>query len=59
METTMSSLIQFAALQTTGPQTPSNDPPAALYFIIAIIALVLGLVVTIFIRTSARRSSRR
>ena len=47
------------ALQPNGPESPTSNPPATGYFVIALLALVLGLVVLIFIRTSSRRSSKR
>jgi hypothetical protein len=46
------------AIQTSGGLTQTSNSPAALYFVIALVAVVLGLVVLIFIRTSARRPSK-
>jgi len=44
------------AVQVGGKQ-PVN-PPAAEYIVIALVALVLGLIVVVFIRSSARRRSK-
>lgn len=46
-------------LQTHGPNVQPGNSPAAGYCLIALLALVTGLVVTMFIRTSGRRSSNR
>jgi hypothetical protein len=51
------SIIEYViAIQTGGTLTQTGNPPAALYFVIALVAVVLALVVLIFIRTSTRRS---
>jgi hypothetical protein len=55
----MSTADLVAAFQTSGPQTTPSNPPAAGYFVIGLLAAVLGLIVWIFIRTSSRRSSNR
>ncbi len=48
------------AVQTSKEQLPqTSNPLAAGYFAIALIAVVVGLVVLVFIRTSMRRSSKR
>jgi hypothetical protein len=47
-----------AMLQDNGTQ-PAANPPAAGYFIVAILAVVVGFMAWIFIRTSARRSSKQ
>jgi len=46
-----------AAVQSSGPSQGSNTT-VAWYFVIGLIAAVLALVVTIFIHTSAGRSSK-
>jgi hypothetical protein len=46
-------------MQTTGGQYPISNPPAAGYFVLGLLGVVLGLMVLIFIRTSGRRSSKR
>jgi hypothetical protein len=52
----MSSIIEcVAALQANSSEAPSSNPPAALYFVIALAALVLGLIVLVFIRANPRR----
>jgi hypothetical protein len=55
----MSILEYLIALQTSGEPTQTNNTPAAGYVVLAITAVVLGLVVLIFIRVNARRSSKR
>jgi hypothetical protein len=40
-------------------ETQTTNPPAVSYIVIALLAVVLGLVVLVFARTSARRSSKR
>ena len=48
-----------AVAQTTGgPAAETSNAPSAGYIALAILAVVLTLVVTIFIRTSMRRSSK-
>jgi cation transport ATPase len=54
----MSIMEWVAAVQFNGPESQSSNPPAAGYFVIAVIAAVLGFVVWIFIRSSARRSKQ-
>lgn len=48
-----------AAMQSTSPPTVAGGPHAAGIFILVMVAAVLALVVTMFVRTSMRRSSRR
>ena len=55
----MSIMQLIATAQTSGPQIPANNPPGAGYFLIALVVPVLALVVMMFIRTSAGRSSKR
>jgi hypothetical protein len=55
----MSIMECAVVLQTSGDQSPSSNTPAAEYFLFTIVALVLGLVVLIFVRSGARRSSKR
>jgi len=45
-----------AGAQTGGPETLVSNPPGAAYFAIALVAAVVGLLVFVFIRTSARRA---
>ena len=40
-------------------RTPNSNAPGRPYVVIALAAVVLGLVVLIFIRTISRRSSKR
>jgi hypothetical protein len=55
----MSLLEALAAFQESPtPQTPSANPPAEGYFIVALIAVVLGFLAWIFIRSSARHSTK-
>jgi hypothetical protein len=55
------SLFEWVAViqMDNGPQPQRGSSTAADYIAIALVAAVLGLVVLIFIRTSARRSSKR
>jgi len=55
----MSILECVLAVQTNGTLTQNSNPPGALYLAFALGAVVLGLVVLIFIRTSGRGSPRR
>lgn len=48
-----------AAIQTNGIDSQRRDPAAAGYFVIALVAVALGMVVLILIRSSARRSTKR
>jgi len=48
----------IVAVQVNGEQPPAGNPHYAGYLVIALVAIVLGLVVLVFIRTSARRSSK-
>ena len=48
-----------AVAQTSSAQIPASNPPTAEYFLLVLVAAVLALVVVIFIRTSAGRSSKR
>jgi len=55
-------LVQLvAAVQTSGPEShpDASNPIGAGYFLIALVAVVLALVVIIFIRTSAGQSSKQ
>jgi hypothetical protein len=56
----MSMIELIAAMQNGGTESDMGSQPAALYFVIALLAVTFGLVVLIFIRTSAhgRRNSR-
>jgi len=47
-----------AATQTSGPGPQPSNPVSSEYFVIALVAVVLGLVVWIFIRSSAKKSKR-
>jgi hypothetical protein len=47
----------FIAVQINGNVT--KNPPAAEYFVLALVAIVLGLVILILIRTNARRLLKR
>lgn len=50
----------FIAAQTSGGgQNLSSNTPASSYFLIGIVAVVMVLVVWMFIRANARRSSKR
>jgi FtsH-binding integral membrane protein len=49
----------IAAVQANGPESQASNSPATMYFVIGLVAVVLGLVVVIFLRASARRSSKR
>jgi hypothetical protein len=57
----MSIVRLVAAAQTSGPEShpDASNPIGAGYFLIALVAVVLALVVIIFIRTSAGRSSKQ
>lgn len=55
----MSIIESVAAMQASGLESQSSNSPGALYFAIALVAVVLGLVVLVFIRTSGRGSPRR
>jgi hypothetical protein len=54
----MSIMECVAAMQFNGPESQSSNPHAAGYFVIAVIAVVMGFMVWIFIRSSARRSKQ-
>jgi ammonia channel protein AmtB len=54
----MSIIEWVAAVQFNGPESQPSNPPAAAYFVVAVIAAVMGFVVWIFIRSSARRSKQ-
>ncbi len=49
----------IAALQNGGSEAQAPNTPGTGYFLIGLIAVVLGLVVWFIIRASARRSSKR
>lgn len=54
------SIAEFASvLQTNGKLSQNTNSPTAEYFVIALVAIVLGMVVLILVRTNARRSSKR
>jgi hypothetical protein len=56
----MSILEFFIAEQTSGGQTTlSSNSPTATYLLIGLLAAVMVLVVWMFIRANARRSSKR
>ena len=55
----MSILECFIAVQTSGGKTLSSNSPASSYFLIGLLAVVIGLVGWIFIRANTRRSSKR
>jgi hypothetical protein len=56
----MSLANYILTVQTGGsPASGMSNPDSSWYFVFAVVALVLGLVVLVFIRSSARRSSRR
>jgi hypothetical protein len=48
----------LAVQQTNGLGSQESNPPAAEYFVVALVAVVLGLIVWVFIRSSMRRSSK-
>jgi|HubBroStandDraft_3_1064219.scaffolds.fasta_scaffold1553909_1 hypothetical protein len=48
----------LAAVQFNGPESQPSNPPAAGYLVVAVIAVVMGFVVCVFIRSSARRSKQ-
>jgi hypothetical protein len=57
------SMVEWvAAVQAAVPSGPggetNNNPLTAGYFVVCLFAVVLGLAVWVFIRTSARRSSK-
>jgi RsiW-degrading membrane proteinase PrsW (M82 family) len=54
----MSSLAYAIAVQASPDQTPSSYAPAAAYFVIGLIAVVVALVVFVFIRANARRAPK-
>jgi hypothetical protein len=48
-----------AAIQTRNPETQSGgNPSLSGYLVFAMVAVILGLVVVMFIRTRVRRSSK-
>jgi cation transport ATPase len=55
----MSIVEWVAAAQTGAPGSQTSNSPASGYFVIALLAVVLGLVVWIYIRVNATRSSKR
>jgi len=54
-------LAEYVIAMQTGstPAGGMSNPSASWYFVFATVALVLGLVVVMLIRSSARRSPRR
>jgi hypothetical protein len=53
------SLVEFAiATQTSGRTATTSNPTYSTYLVIVLLALVAGLVLLVFIRTSARGSKR-
>ncbi|MGO9434099.1 MAG: hypothetical protein ACLPH3_24055 [Terracidiphilus sp.] len=55
----MSIINLIAAAQTNSPSTDAGNPLAAGYVIFVLVAAVLALVVMMFIRTRAGRSSKQ
>jgi hypothetical protein len=49
----------IAAIQTKTTEATRGNPDMGLLAVVAMVAAVLGLVVLIFVRSSARQSSRR
>jgi hypothetical protein len=47
-----------AAVEGSRAETQTSNPPQIAYVVLAVIALALGLVVWVFVRTSMRRSSK-
>ena len=47
------------ALQSIAGKAPASNPRSDEYFVIALLAVLLGVFVLVFVRTSARRSSKR
>jgi hypothetical protein len=46
------------AVQNNGDQIPASNPPYAAFFVLALALFVFGLFVLVFIRTSARGTSK-
>jgi hypothetical protein len=55
----MMSIAEWVAAVQVGGTRPEPSTPAEEYFVIALIAVVVGLVVLVFIRSSAQRPSKR
>jgi hypothetical protein len=55
----MSMMEWVAAAQSSGLDTPRSNSNGAGYFVIALLAVAVGLVVLILIRSGARRASKR
>ena len=55
----MSNIEYLVATKTMGMQGQSLDSPSAKILVIALIAVLLGLMVLVFIRTSSKHSSHR
>jgi len=51
-------IAEWVASAQVGGTAPEPSSPAAEYFVLGLIAVVIGLVVLVFIRSSARRSSK-
>lgn len=58
-ENAMSNIEYLVATKTMGMQGQSLDSPSAKILVIALIAVLLGLMVLVFIRTSSKHSSHR
>jgi hypothetical protein len=48
-----------AAVQTSSPESQSSNSSAIEYFVVVLLAVVVGLIVRVFIRANAHRSSKR
>ncbi len=53
------SIVEWAGGQTNGLGSQASSSTGAEYFVVALIAIVLALVVWVFIRTSMRQSSKQ
>jgi hypothetical protein len=54
------SIVEFAiVLQNIDGEANASNPRSAEYFVIALVAVLLGVFVLVFVRTSARGSSKR
>ena len=53
------SIAEYAIAMQTSSLSQTGNPPWAEYFVIALLAVVLGAFLLVFIRTSMRRSSKR
>jgi capsular polysaccharide biosynthesis protein len=50
---------EYAIAAQAHSEAAASNPPAAMYLAIALAAVMVGMIVLIFIRTSMRRASRR